>query len=265
MTDARTGSDLVHTELVDGVGIVTFNRPDRHNAMDDEMSDVSKKAMRWALTAPAVRCILLRGNGKSFCSGRDTSVLGHRAGGESDYDFVRRHQQIRLETLESQKVVIAALKGGVIGGGMEMALAADIRIADTTARFALPEVGFALVPDTGATQLLPRLVGPARAKLIIIGGERIDAQTAYEWGLVEKLVAPDELDDTALALATRIAGLSPLAVAQAKQLIDQSHTGSLRDGFSGELHAQVAMFTSADYQESKAARREGRPPHYEGR
>ena len=162
-------SDLVLTELVDGVGIVTFNRPDRHNAMDDEMSDVSKKAMRWALETPEVRTVLLRGNGKSFCSGRDTSVLGHRAGGESDYSFVRRHQTIRQDTVDSPKVVIAALKGGVIGGGMETALAADIRICDTTAKFGLPEVGFALVPDTGATQLLPRLIGAGRAKLMIIG------------------------------------------------------------------------------------------------
>lgn len=258
-------SDLVLTELVDGVGIVTFNRPDRHNAMDDEMSDVSKAAMRWALETPEVRTVLLRGNGKSFCSGRDTSVLGHRAGGESDYTFVRRHQTIRQDTVDSPKMVVAALKGGVIGGGMEMALAADIRICDTTAKFGLPEVGFALVPDTGATQLLPRVIGPGRAKLMIIGGQRIDGTTAYEWGLVEQLVQPEELDDVALTLAKKIAALSPLAVGMAKGLIDQAHAGSFRDGLVGELNAQVAMFTSADYQESKAARREGRTPIYEGR
>lgn len=257
-------SELVLTELVDGVGIVTYNRPDRHNAMDDEMGAQAKKAMRWALDAPEVRTILLRGNGKSFCSGRDTTVLGHRAGGESDYSFVRRHQMIRQETVESPKMIIAALKGGVIGGGMETALAADIRVCDTTAKFGLPEVGFALVPDTGATQLLPRLIGPGRAKLMIIGGQRIDAATAYDWGLVEQLVQPEELDEVALTLAKKIAALSPLAVGMAKGLIEQAHAGTFRDGLVGELNAQVAMFTSADYQESKTARREGRTPQYEG-
>jgi len=256
--------ELVLTELVDGVGVVTFNRPDRHNAMNDEMSDVARRAMNWALTAPGIRCVLLRGNGPSFCSGRDTTQLGMRVEGEADYDFVRRAQQTRLDMLESPRPVVAAVQGAALGGGMEIALAADIRVAATTARFGMPEVGFGLVPDTGGTQVLTRLIGPARAKLIVIGGERIDAETALAWGIVEKVVAPDALADESMALARRIAAAPPMAVSMAKLLIDQAVTGSIRDGFVGELNAQVALFASADYQEARAARREGRPPIYRG-
>jgi enoyl-CoA hydratase len=258
-------AELVHRELHGAVGIVTFDRPDRHNAMDDEMSEQARQAIRWALAEPAARAVLLRGVGKSFCSGRDTTQLGHRAGGETDFEFVQRAQQIRLEMIECQKPIVAAVQGAALGGGMEIALAADVRIADTTAKFGLPEVGFGLVTDTGGSYLLPRLIGASKAKLMLITGERIDAQTALAWGVVDRLVEPTELQAAALALAERFAAAPPLAAAMAKQLVDKAMVSSPRDAFTAELHAQVALFASADYQEIKTARREGRPPVLGGR
>ena len=139
-------------ELVSGVGIITLNRPDRHNAMNDEASALLGSTFQETLRNPDVRAILMRGAGKSFCSGRDTSVLGHRVQDESDYHFVRRHQEFRLTILESPKPVVAAVKGAAIGGGCEMALAADMRVASTDLKMALPEINYGLLPDTGGTQ-----------------------------------------------------------------------------------------------------------------
>ena len=169
-----TTADL-KTEVVEGVGIVSLNRPHRHNAITDALFEEFCSAVRGYLNDPSVRCLLLRGEGRSFCSGRDKAELGKRAAGQDDFTFVRAHQQIRLEMLESPMPVVAAVQGAALGGGFELALSADMRIVSEDAFFGLPEVGLGLVPDTGGTQLLPALVGPARAKYLVLSGSRIDA------------------------------------------------------------------------------------------
>ena len=168
----------VLSELDDGLRILTLNRPDRHNAMNDEMSDAFQQALFAALDECESVAILLRANGKSFCSGRDTSVLGHRARDESDFHFVRRAQESRLRMMDSTKPIVAAVRGGAIGGGCELALAADVRVADTTLKLALPEINYGLLPDTGGTQMLTSLIGPSRAKYMILSGDAIGAEQA---------------------------------------------------------------------------------------
>jgi enoyl-CoA hydratase/carnithine racemase len=252
-------------ELVSGVGIITLNRPDRHNAMNDEASALLGSTFQEALRNPDVRAILMRGAGKSFCSGRDTSVLGHRVQDESDYHFVRRHQEFRLTILESPKPVVAAVKGAAIGGGCEMALAADIRVASTDLKMALPEINYGLLPDTGGTQYLTNLIGPARAKYMVMTGARIDGQTALDWGAVDFLLPPEDVDAKALQIATDIAAKPPIALAMAKSMIDQGMAGAVRSGLTQELLAQTALFKTDDYAEARAAVREGRKPVYKGR
>src|SRR3546814_8723089 len=117
--------------------------------MDDAMSALFRTRLDDALEESESSAILIRAAGKSFCSGRDTQVLGHRARDESDFHFVRRHQEGRLRMQESTKPIVAALKGGVIGGECELALAADIRVSDTTLKLALPEILYGVLPDTG--------------------------------------------------------------------------------------------------------------------
>lgn len=121
-------ADQILSEIDGSLRIITLNRPDRHNAMDDDMSALFQALIGEALEETASNAILIRANGKSFCSGRDTNVLGQRARDESDFHFVRRHQEGRLRMQESTKPIVAALKGGAIGGGCELALAADMRI-----------------------------------------------------------------------------------------------------------------------------------------
>ncbi len=256
---------LILTETVDHVGILTFNRPDKHNAFNDEMGEAFRAALGALSGDPEVRCILLRGAGRSFCSGRDVSVLGRRAQGESDFDFVRHHQDVRLMQLDAPKPVIAALRGYALGGGFEIALAADIRIAASDAEMALPEITYGLLPDTGGTQILTALIGPARTKYLVMTGRRLAAETALQWGVVDFIVAPEALDDEALALARDIAAKPPLALALAKQLVDHLHGAAIRNGFRQELMAQTALFKTEDYQEARRALREQRPPDYKGR
>lgn len=258
-------TQLVLREDKSGVAIITLNRPERHNAVDDEMGEALRETLDAALTDDAARVLLLRGEGKSFCSGRDTNVLGHRARDESDFAFVRRAQDGRLKLMDSPKPVVAALKGGVIGGGCEMALSADIRISSTELKMRLPEINYGLLPDTGGTQMLATLIGPSRAKYMTMTGEAIDAQTALAWGAVDFVAAPDELDTRAFAIAQSLAEKPPIALAMAKQLIDQMHGPAIRSGIRQELLAQTALFKTEDYAEARAAVREKRKPKYKGK
>lgn len=252
-------------EVRAGVGIITFNRPEVHNAMDDEAGARYAEVLDEALADDGVRAVLLQGAGKSFCSGRDTTVLGHRARDESDYHFVLRHQKGRLKILDSTKPFIAAVKGAAIGGGCEMALCCDMRISSTDLKLGLPEINYGLLPDTGGTQYLANLIGPSRAKYLVMTGERIDAATALEWGAVDFVVPPEELDARALDLATKVAAKPPLALAMAKTMVDQGMAGAVRSGIAQELMAQSYLFKTEDYQEARAAVREKRKPVYKGK
>ena len=247
-------ADVVLVSRVGGVGVVSFNRPARHNAIDDALSDAWRAAVLDALTDDRVHCLLLCGEGPSFCSGRDVAQLGHRAEGESDVAFVARAQEVRRAVLEAPKPVVAAVQGYALGGGFETALSADMRIAAEDAQFAFPEVGFGLVADTGGTQLLTPLIGPSRAKYLLMTGARIDAAQALAWGVVDWVVPAAELREAALELARRLAAAPPTAVAFAKQLVDQAWAGSIRNGMRQEVVAQAALFASDDYRRLKEQR-----------
>lgn len=249
------------SENVAGVGVITLNRPHRHNAITDSLFEQMRDAVYQNLDDPAVRCVLLRGEGPSFCSGRDTAELGQRVDGKDDFTFVREHQRLRLDMLDSPKPIVAAVQGAAIGGGFEIALSADIRIIADTAVFALPEVGMGLVPDTGGTQILPALVGPARAKYLVLSGARIDAATAFTWGLAEEVVPAAHLTERAMQLCQRLAAQPVLAMSMGKMLVNQASAGAIRNGFGQELLAQTALFSSEEYHQIKnrglQARREG--------
>ena len=243
--------------VADGVATISLNRPERHNAIDDELYDELTGAWAEALADPAARVILLRGEGRSFCSGRDTAQLGQRAKGESDLAFIRGHQRTRVTQLDSPKPVIAALRGNVLGGGLEMALAADIRVAATDLRMAFPEIGYGLMTDTGGAPLATMLAGPSRAKWMLMTGRTVDASRALAWGLVDEVVPPGEVDDVAAALAREIAAGPPEALAMIKQTVDGLWHGALHAALRGELLAQVALFGGEDYQARKRARLNG--------
>jgi enoyl-CoA hydratase len=245
---------MVRTDLLDAVGVVTLDRGERHNALNDAMAAELGPALRWALAEPEARCVLLRAEGPSFSSGRDTTHLGRRAGGESDFTFVRHAQESRLATLAASKPVVAAVQGYALGGAFEMVLSADVRIAADDVQLGFPEIQFGLVPDTGGTQLLTMLAGPAKAKYLILSGEHIDAATAHAWGIVDFIVPRSELDDAGLALSRKLAAAPPQAAAFAKQLVDQAWAGTIQNGIRAELLAQTALFAGEEHRRVKAAR-----------
>jgi len=256
--DPRPG---VLRELQDGVAILSFNRPEKHNAGAHDPS-----ALEWAHNNPDVRVIVIRGEGKSFNSGRDTTLLGTREGDEGDFEFVRRATLMRINGLYRSKPVIAAVKGYAIGGGFEAALAADIRVGSRDAKLCLAEIKYGILPDTGGTQMLTTLIGPARTKYMVLSGDYVDGQTAYEWGIFDFLVdTPEETDTKALEIARTIASRSPAAVEMGKQLVDQMYVGDVANGIRQELLAQTALFQTDDYKEQRAALREKRPPVFKRR
>lgn len=260
--DPIHASILFHVE--DGVGVVTFNRPDRHNGMDDAMAAAFGDSVDRAIADPAVRAILLRGAGRSFCAGRDTKALGVRAAGVSDFEHVRRSQARKLRLMDSVKPTVAALRGHAIGGGFELALLCDIRVASATARLSLPEIDHGIITDGGGSVITASLIGASRAKYLLMTGEAIDAQRALDWGLVDFVVADEALDAEALDVARRIAARPPIHLAMAKQLIDGLQGDQIRRGIREELVAITALYKTDDRQEAKAARAERRTPQFKG-
>jgi enoyl-CoA hydratase/carnithine racemase len=237
-----------------GVGTISLNRPERHNALDDETADLLASVWDQAAADDAVRVIVVRGEGPSFCSGRDTAVLGVRVAGESDMSVVRRHQRTRIAQLECPKPVIAAVKGYVLGGGLEMALAADVRIGTPDVTMAFPEIKYGLMTDTGGSSLATALAGPSRAKLMLMTGRRIDAATACQWGLLDEIVPVGRLDAAAAGLAAEIAANPPQALAMIKETVNGMWQGQIAAGLRAELLAQVALFGGEDYRKRRAAR-----------
>lgn len=258
-------SDFVKYEIRDGVGIITLNRPEKMNALNDEMSDALHELAEHAFNDPESRVVLFRAEGKAFCAGRDTSQLGTRARNESDYHFVLRHQQRNLRAMDLPKPIVAAINGYAIGGGFELALAADIRIAADDARMSIPEIKYGILPDTGASQFLSALIGPSRTKLMMLTGRMINADQAERWGMVDIVVPRDQLDQEAFALAADMAARPPIALAMGKQLAGHLWNGRVREGIGIELLTQTALFQSEDYGEARTALREKRQPVYRGR
>jgi enoyl-CoA hydratase/carnithine racemase len=228
--------------VADGVATISLNRPERHNAVDDELRDGLFSAWDTALADPAARVILLRGEGRSFCSGRDTSELGRRPNNETDLAFIRHTQDVRVKQLGSHKPIVAALRGHVLGGGLELALAADIRIAAADLRMAFPEIRYGLMSDTGGAPLATMLAGPSRAKWMLMTGRPVDAERALAWGLVDEVVAPEEVDGVAAALAREIATAPADALALIKQTVDGLWHGALHAALRQELAAQAVLF-----------------------
>lgn len=258
-------ADLITYEVRDKVGVVTLNRPEKLNALNDEMSDLMHERFDAALDDTESRVILIRAEGRAFCTGRDTTMLGQRARQESDYHFVLRHQQRNLRAIEHPKPIVAAINGYAIGGGFELALSCDIRIAADDAKMAIPEIKYGILPDTGASQFLASLIGPSRTKLMMLTGRMIDAATADKWGMVDMVVPRAELDGEAFAIARDMASRPPIALAIGKQLANQIHGGAVRNGIGMELLSQTALFASEDYREARAALREQREPQFRGR
>jgi E-phenylitaconyl-CoA hydratase len=243
---------------VDGaVARVTLNRPDKRNAINDEMRAELTDAFARFDADPAARVVVVTGAGPAFCAGGDLSAA------MIPPDPTRERIVEPLDRFA--KPVIAAINGLAYGGGLELALACDIRIAVTTARFALPEVRIGSMPGSGGTQRLPAVVGPTLAAQMILSGEPIDAARALTAGLVSELCEPDQLFEVVMARAATIARNAPLALIAAKRALRAA--GGMHDverlDFERKLFNELAL--TEDRNEGRLAFGEKRAPVFKGK
>ncbi|MDR7556330.1 MAG: enoyl-CoA hydratase-related protein [Armatimonadota bacterium] len=255
----------VLTALDGGVLTLTLNRPDVLNALNEQLLADLHDGLRFAERTPDVRCVVLTGAGRGFCSGQD---LRERTGAEavSYGDSLRRRYNpvvLRMRTME--KPVIAAVNGVAAGAGCNLALAADLRIASDRASFIEVFSRVGLVPDSGGTFTLPRLVGLGKALELAFTADPVDAHEALRLGLVNRVVPHDELMAHTLALATRLAQGPTRAFGLTKRAFAYALTASLEAALEYEAHLQEIAGRTADHREGVAAFLEKRQPRFEGR
>jgi len=249
---------------VDGrVATLCINRPEVRNALDTATVQELTTALTALMADATVGAIIITGAGdRVFVSGADINAIRDRG---RDDGLAAINQTLFSLLDRCPKITIAAVNGLAFGGGCELAIACDLRVAADHAKFGQPEVALGIIPGAGATQRLPRLIGLGRAKHLILTGDPIDARTALDWGLVSSVVPADQVMATARALADRILSRGPLAVRLAKAAINASARVDLESGLLIETLAQAICFQSDDKQEGTTAFLEKRPPTFTGR
>jgi enoyl-CoA hydratase/carnithine racemase len=250
-----------------GVGWLTFNQPERRNAISLAMWDAIAIAADDFATDPSVRVVVMKGaGGKAFVSGADISEFEKlRNDAAAEHEYTRRTTAAGEKLAGLEKPLIAMIQGFCIGGGMGMALRADLRIASSDSRFGIPAARLGVSYSQKALERLVALAGPAKAKEILFLGRHYSAAEALEMRLVNAVVAPDDLEGTVLAMAGEIARNAPLSIRASKATIDQLvGDPSRRDPALLEALAR-ACFDSADYAEGRRAFMEKRPPVFAGR
>lgn len=211
-----------------------------------------------------VRAVVVAGNDRAFCAGSDIAEFEGLAGRVLEGKLLAEGE-VYTALASLPMPTIAAIEGNALGGGFELALCCDIRVASVGALIGLPEVGLGAIPGSGGTQRLPRLVGAGRAKRLILSGEPVDASTAERLGLVEQVVPTGAAEESAVRLASTIALRGPLAVREAKRLIDLAFDTDLGAGLREEQRASERVFSSEDLLEGARAFFDKRPPRFEGR
>ncbi|KZY57617.1 2-(1,2-epoxy-1,2-dihydrophenyl)acetyl-CoA isomerase [Erythrobacter sp. HI0063] len=256
--------ELITTAREGDVLTITLNRPDRLNACPPDMADEIFAAIR---DLDGARAVLITGAGRAFCSGADLAARGERSlgGGEGAFTALGHHYNPMVMALASLPVpVIAAVNGPAAGIGCSIALAADFVVAGSSAYFLQAFVNIGLVPDGGASWMLPRLVGKAQATRMMMLGEKIPAEEAERIGLIYKSVADDALMDEAKALAAKLAGGPTVALGEMKQTIRRGLEGDFATTLQYEAEAQRVAGNSKDAMEGGMAFLQKRKPEFKG-
>ncbi len=258
--------NLVRLEVDGPIAVITNNRPEKHNAMSDEMDRRLWEVLAEVHGMPDLRAIVWRGEGRSFSSGRDTQQLGLRVEDISDLEFIERGHRPTQMFLTMPCPIVCALKGWVIGGAFERALLCDIRVASVGTRMMLPEVVHGVIPDSGGVARLFQMVGHGLAADLALTGRVFTAEEALAHGVISRLVPDDEaLDAEVMEIARTIAQAPAFTVKMARRTLFGLGAHEVQRSIAEEAVAQSMVFASDDYAEMKAARAEGRPPVYRKR
>ncbi|MFD5971552.1 enoyl-CoA hydratase/isomerase family protein [Streptomyces bacillaris] len=268
--EERSKDDTVlHSTTASGVSWITLNRPEAMNALTPEQRERIIALLADASADPAVRAVVLTGTGRGFCAGADLRGAPDRVRERLPGDVARTvrlgAQRLVAAVLDCEKPVIAAVNGTAAGIGAHLAFACDLVLAADTARFIEVFVRRGLVPDGGGAYLLPRLVGPQRAKELMFLGDALSAADAERIGLVNRTVEAGELEAVATAWAERLAAGPTRALALTKQLVNDALTGDRAAAFAAEAAAQEINMTTRDATEGVASFTERRTPRFQGR
>jgi len=259
-------AELVRLDVRDdAVAIVTLHRPDRLNALSSATAHAFAAAVTAADADERVRALVVAGEGRAFCAGADIAELDTLDGPPGFSAFVTRLTDALHTLTRSPKPSVAAVHGLALGGGLELALACDLRVVEETARLGVPEIKLGLLPGAAGTARLTRLLPNAIAKQMLLTGEPMSPADALRLGLVNEVVAPGEALTAAVTLAQQLATLPPLALAAGKRLVDDGAFMPLDDAITLERETVSALFGTADRVEGVRAFLEKRAPRFEGR
>jgi 2-(1,2-epoxy-1,2-dihydrophenyl)acetyl-CoA isomerase len=259
---------LVLTTQRDGIATLVMNRPEKLNALNTELAAALNEALGRMAADDSVRVVVLTGAGRAFCAGGDLGRIsaGREGGGAARLEpLLRAGMQSVLRMRTMPQPVIAAVNGPAAGAGMNIAMAADIRIAAEDAVFGQSFAKVGLFPDYGGIFFLPQLAGPSRAAQMFYTGDMIDAKTALQLGIVNQVVPAAQLEAEARALAQKIAQGPPVAIRAVKQVLFGADRAALEAALETEVRQQLICFQSEDCREGMAAFFEKRPPKFQGR
>lgn len=243
------------------IATITYNRPEKLNAMTPEMAELMWQAVRSINASDEVRVVILTGTGKAFCAGSDIVDLDRYA---TPWNFRNRPEY--CDALRALlKPSIAAINGYAMGGGLEMALSCDIRIATRGAKLAAPEIKLGWIGGGGMTALLAHSIGPSNAALMVMTGDPVTAETALGWGLVSEVTAPDTLLPRAREIAAAIANRAPVAAETARRNLQAAYNMPLEQAVAYERDLQAICFATEDAAEGRAAFAEKRAPVFNRR
>lgn len=256
--------ETILVEKREQVAIITINRPDKLNALNSKVHEEGVNALENLRMDEQIRVVVFTGTGeKSFIAGADISEFAGQTPVSQRAVFQQRTLFNSIDTFP--KPVIAMINGFCLGGGCELALACDIRIAGENARFGQPEINLGIIPGGGGTQRLTRLIGEGKAMEMILTGDMIDANTALNLGLVNHIYSSEELAKNTLKLAAKIATKSPIALQMAKEAVKTASKANLDEGLKREIDLFAITFSSEDKEEGVTAFLEKRQPEFKGK
>lgn len=250
-------------EIKDSVATITFNRPDKYNAFNREMALLMQQKLD-ECKAAEVRCVLITGAGKAFCSGQDLEEVVDPAGPKIDTIVGEHYNPIITRIRQLQKPVVAAVNGVAAGAGANIALACDIVIAAQSSSFIQAFSKIGLIPDSGGTFFLPRLVGWQRASALMMLGEKVSADEAERMGMIYKVFPNESFGEEARKMAITLANMPTKGLALTKQLLDNSFENTYEDQLHDEEIYQQRAGSTKDYKEGVQAFLEKRKPNFTG-